>query len=226
MTMRRLKIRDFMTKDVATVPLDAPFASIARLLVERRINSAPVVDRIGHVCGMVSMSDLLHKEGNRDDPENTFAFAHSTRVSHAKGAATTAAKLMTAPAIEVGPDVSVVSAAKLMARKRVKQLPVVEGGTLVGIVTRSDLVRAFLRPDDDIRDDVEAEFIAHRSVWSRLDGITVEVDNGVVMLTGDVERRSELVTAVKLASRIEGVVDVRPDLTYSFDDTVPVYPGF
>lgn len=225
--MQRQTVQDVMTTDVVTVGPDTPFTMVARILTERRLNALPVVDEFGELTGIVSMSDLLHKEGHKDDPEGLFAFSHRARVSRTKAAGNTVAEVMTTSPVVVTPTNTLVMAAKTMARREVRQLPVVdESGRLVGIVSRTDLVRAFLRPDERIRDDVETELRGSRTTWVDLDGIDVEVHDGVVTLRGDVERRSAVDVAVRTAYRVDGVVDVRNKIRYSFDDTSPVYPTF
>ncbi|MQA82203.1 MAG: CBS domain-containing protein [Streptosporangiales bacterium] len=226
--MRRLTVREVMTADVVTVRPSTPFAQIARLLAERRVSAVPVVDEDGNLQSVVSEADLLSKEEHRDDRPGTHAFFHRARLSRAKAAATDAAQLMTAPAVAIGPDATLVSAAKLMTRRNVKRLPVVDDGRLVGIVSRTDLLRAFLRPDDEIQDEIVDEVFT-RILWLHPARIDVDVRDGVVTLSGRLEKRSHIDNAVRLTHRVDGVVDVQSDLTYTVDDTttdVPVHPTF
>jgi CBS-domain-containing membrane protein len=141
------------------------------------------------------------------------------RAARVKANGDTAAELMTTPAITVGPDVTVVQAARLMDAERVKRLPVVgDQCRLLGIVARSDLLRIYLRPDEAIQEDVTDEVLA---VGCGIEPSTVEayVVDGIVTLRGRVERRSNAQAAVKLTRVVTGVVDVVDELSYEYDDT-------
>jgi CBS-domain-containing membrane protein len=110
-------------------------------------------------------------------------------------------------------------AAKVMETKRVKRLPVVdERGRLVGIVSRSDLLMVHLRPDAEIRREVREE-VLERALWIDPGVVAVEVDEGVVTLSGRLDRKSSAVIAVRLTESVAGVVEVEDKLEYDRDDT-------
>ncbi|MEU0735228.1 BON domain-containing protein, partial [Streptomyces lavendulocolor] len=114
-------------------------------------------------------------------------------------------------------------AARLMAEHRVKRLPVVdEQGILKGIVSRSDLLKVFLRTDDDLASEVRRDVVDRFFPVSR-GGIRVDVDNGCVTLTGSVRDATLIPVAERLTRAVEGVVDVRCDLVAPM--TVDVVPG-
>jgi CBS-domain-containing membrane protein len=97
---------------------------------------------------------------------------------------------MTTSAITVGPDATVAEAARLLHRHGIKRMPVVDpAGPLLGIVSRADLLKVFLRSDADIAREIRQEVLA-RAMWVSPDTVTVEVRDGVVTLTGQLERRS------------------------------------
>jgi CBS domain-containing protein len=126
---------------------------------------------------------------------------------------------MTSPAIVVGPVESLATVAKLMDAERVKRVPVVDGHRrLVGIVSRRDLLRLYLRDDESIRTEIVQEVLL-RTLWIPSGTITVAVDRGVVSLSGTVDRRSTVPLVARLVEGIAGVVDVANHLTYHFDDT-------
>ncbi|MFI9749712.1 CBS domain-containing protein [Streptomyces collinus] len=201
-----------MTSDVVQACRTTPFKEVVRLLDHHRISGLPVVDDDDKVLGVVSGTDLVRAQANRAgrDP------AH----------AVTAQDLMSAPAITVHPEQSVPDAARLMERRGVERLPVVdEEDRLIGIATRRDLLRVFLRTDDDIRRQVTEEVLVG-GLGLPPDAVRVSVRDGVVTLDGRVELRSQVPEAVHSVWRLEGVVGVVNGLTFLDDDcSVPSAPG-
>jgi CBS-domain-containing membrane protein len=142
--MRRT-VQDVMTREVVAVRGPTPFKELVRLLNKHRVTAVPVLDDTGRlVVGVVSESDLALKEVAPLREAHIPAFeTPKHRGERAKAASLTAAELMTAPAVTVGPEELVAAAARRMYDRRVKRLPVVDhGGALVGIVTRADLTGA------------------------------------------------------------------------------------
>jgi CBS-domain-containing membrane protein len=132
---------------------------------------------------------------------------------------------MTAPAITVGPDASVAEAARLLHRHQVKRLPVVDpAGPLLGIVSRADLLKVFLRSDAEIAQEVRQDVLT-RAMWVDPDIVTVQARDGVVTLTGQLERRSLIPIAVSLVHGLDGVVDVVDRLSFEVDDSPIMVPS-
>jgi CBS-domain-containing membrane protein len=105
-----------------------------------------------------------------------------------------------------------------MHEKEVKRLPVVDKeGELVGIVSRGDVLKVFLRPDAEIRREVIEGVLIH-TLWMDPAGIKVTVTQGVVCLEGTVDRRSDIPFMVRLVTAVDGVVGVRESLSFRFDD--------
>jgi len=205
-------VGDVMTREVATVGGAAAFKDIVRTLRDRRVSALPVVDGSGRVLGIVSEADLLPKEEFRDsDPDRATQLRRLADL--AKAGSVTAEEAMTSPALTVPPDATLALAARIMARGHVKRLPVVDGsGRLVGIVSRTDLLKVFLRDDEDIAEQVRREIVAH--LFPLPDSaVTVRVDDGVVRLGGRVQDRALVPVAARLARAVEGVVDVRFELS-------------
>lgn len=217
--MTHRTVRDVMTPDVATVEETTPYKTVADLLAERRISAVPVLDRDGRVAGIVSEADLLHKvEFNGDAAEGSFLDRQLHRGARAKAAGTVAKDVMTSPAVTIPPDATVVEAARVMDRRKVKRLPVVDAdGRLVGIVSRRDLLGVFLQPDEAIRAEV-LDDVFHRVLWVEPPHISVEVQDGIVTLAGKLEQRSLVEIAVRLTTAVGGVVGVVNHLTYQTDD--------
>lgn len=212
-------VRDVMTADVVVAASDTPFKQLAVMLAERGVSGLPVLDAAGHVAGMVSAVDLMRKEEYQEDPTARHAprWRHWSEQSRAKGG--TARDVMTSPAVTVTPDATVVQAARLMDKHRIKRLVVVDAdGRLAGIVTVRDLLKVYLRSDGEIRDEIVAEIIT-RYLGTDPALVKVTVADGVVMLAGEVERKSMIRQAVRMSRAIDGVVAVADQLCFNIDDT-------
>lgn len=204
-------VHDVMTRTVAALAGGAAFKDIARTMRQWDVSALPVLDGEGRVIGVVSEADLLHKEEVRDSDLPPAAQLH--RRGPEKAAAVTATELMTAPAVTVHAGDPLARAARIMARHRVKRLPVVDGaGVLTGIVSRSDLLKVFLRDDDDIAEEIRRDAIGGRFPVS-LEFVRVDVRDGVATLTGHVPDTSLVPLAVRLVRSVEGVVDVHCEVS-------------
>ncbi|WP_327302830.1 CBS domain-containing protein [Streptomyces sp. NBC_01298] len=128
---------------------------------------------------------------------------------------TLAKDLMTAPAVTVGPGATLSQAARLMAERHIKRLLVVDpDGTLQGIVSRTDLLRVFLRPDSELVDEIRREVVGRLFPLAQ-HRVRVDVHHGVVTLSGGILDASLIPVAARLARAVEGVVDVNCALTPS-----------
>lgn len=216
-------VRDAMTRTVATASEDTPFKQLVRMMREYRVSAVPVVGSHGSIVGVVSEADLLLKEA--PDVREAHAFeGKAHREERRKSEGTVARDLMTHPAVTVGPDVAVSEAARMMHEHSVKRLPVVDAeGRIVGVVSRVDVLADYLRDDAEILDDVRA--ILRQELLSEQDTVTATVEQGVVRLDGEVERRTLLPSIWDRVRAVEGVVGVDERLTWQLDDTlIPVSP--
>lgn len=216
-------VGDVMTPDVVCAHEEAVFKEIAQAIERNRINGVPVIDDGRRVVGMVTASDLLARvvSDRRAVPAGHRLGAHLD--AQRKKRAGTARELMTSPAISVTPTTTIEKAARLMARVRVRTLPVVDkDNVLQGVVTRADLVRLFLRPDADIRHDVERDVL--RRDDPKRSNVQVTVSEGVVTLHGHVEQELTARRLVYETARIAGVVDVVDDL--GFDVRTSIMPTY
>jgi len=219
--MSRWSIADVMTVGVVSVEEGTPFKEIVDLMEAHHVNAVPVVDSCDRVLGVVSSADLVPKIEFSGSGDHAHLFeSRKHRAAREKSTGTAAAELMTAPAQTVLPQTSLVEAAKLMETAELKRLPVVNDlGRLVGIVTRSDLLKVYLRSDTDLRREIVDEVLVDIPGLDR-ELVRVTVDDGVVTLEGEVDRRSVITAAVRHVERVAGVVDVISDLSYRHDDLV------
>jgi CBS-domain-containing membrane protein len=214
-------VSDVMTRTVVVVNDSAPFKDVVRRMQEFRVSAVPVVDHEDRLVGIVSEADLILKEDPElDESAHLFESPHH-RHDRQKAAGLVARELMTSPVFSVGPDASLGEAARLMHRKGVKRLPVVNGGgRILGIISRADLLKVFLREDAEIAHEVREDVI-RRTLWIDPDTVTVTVHDGVVRLEGQLERRSLIPVLNRLVGEVEGAVGVEQHLSFSVDDTVP-----
>lgn len=210
-----MRVVEIMRTHPVTVRPGASLKEAAALLVEHGISGLPVVDSEGRALGVVSETDLLFKETGEPDPPG-----YLTRLldpfllrEREKFAARTVGEAMTAPAVTIAPRSSVATAAKTMLAGGVTRLPIVEDGKLVGIVTRTDLVRAFVRPDAEIATEIRYGVI-ERGMWIDSEVLEVRVDDGEVRLAGCLESRRDAEVLPRLVSAVPGVVGVDSHLTW------------
>jgi CBS-domain-containing membrane protein len=215
----RTKVTSVMTARPVVATETTGFKEIAGLLVEHRISALPVLDEAGRLVGVVSQADLLLKETFAAADHRHLLESDRRRRERAKAGALLARDLMTAPAVAIGPSALITEAARLMHDKKVKRLPVVdEDGQVIGIVTRGDLLTVFLRPDSQIREDV-VEGLIVKTLWMDPNAIEVRVANGVVELSGEVDRKSDIRVLYNMIGGLDGVVGVAEHLRYRYDDT-------
>ncbi|SDN50681.1 CBS domain-containing protein [Streptomyces sp. cf386] len=214
-------VSDVMTLPVVAVGRDARFKEIVRAMEQWKVSAVPVVEGDGRVIGVVSEADLLLKEEFR---EGDLTRSEQVRrpSDFAKAGAVTAEELMSTPAVTVHPDVTLAQASRIMAVKRLKRLPVVDDeDRLQGIVGRADLLKVFLRSDEDIAEEVRRTVVSY--LFPALSHtIHVSVHDGVVTLRGRVQDTSLVWVAERLVRAVEGVVDVESRLRG--EDTAPDRP--
>jgi CBS domain-containing protein len=217
-----MTIRDVMTAPALTVRPDMPLKDVARLLIDSDVSGVPVVDEQGAVLGVVSEGDFLVKEQGPQALRHRrlarlLGESEATQRQIGKLAARTAGEAMTAPAITMEPSRSIQDAAAVMTERRVNRLPVVESGRLIGIVTRADLVRAYLRTDEELVRTIRQD-VLHRILWLDPATFDVTVHNGEAVVRGNVERRSTARIVEEAIAMVPGIVSLSADVGWSFDD--------
>ena len=212
-----MRVRDIMTTDPIGVTPDTPLKEAARLMVGNHVSGLPVIDASGRLAGILTEGDFLRREASRGRPRR----ASLLRVLFGDLKATeaeTAGEAMTKSVVTISPSATIGEAARVMASRKVKRLPVVDADReLVGIISRADVVNAFTKPDDVIEDEIREDII-RRLLFLDPDPIGVAVNDGVVVLEAELETRTEVELLEELASRIAGVVKVESRLTYRTDD--------
>lgn len=209
--MQLWPVRHVMRTDVPAVRDDALLGDIIGMLEGRRVEIVPVVDKAGRVVGVICPGDLRRREAARRPDA-----AARSRVG---GDLVRVDEVMTVPAWTIDADAPLTAAAQRMYLRKVERLPVTaDGGRLVGVVSATDLLRVFGRPDTAIRQDV-IDQVLRRTMHVDPTRVHVAVDNGTVTLVGTVERRTAAAAIARLAHTVPGVVAVVDRLSYEYDDT-------
>jgi CBS domain-containing protein len=221
-----MKARDVMTAPVVTVAPETAVSEVARLLIERRISAVPVVDGSGKILGILSEGDLLRRAETRTErrrPRWLEMLLDSSiqAADFAKAHGATAGDVMTRDVIAVSPGADLAEIASLLERRRIKRVPVVDDGVLVGIVSRANLLHglaargpaAEVAPtsDSELRGKIVEALAAER--WVDQNRVNVVVSDGVAHLWGAI-RSEDRRRALKIAvANVPGVTRVEDHLS-------------
>jgi CBS domain-containing protein len=192
-----MQARQIMSSPVLTVRPETTVREAATLLLEHRITAAPVLDAGADVIGIVSEADLVVDR-----------FGHDPRsqlrpVEDEPPGPQTVGEVMTTPVIALGPSADAADLAQTMLDADIRSIPIVEGGTVIGIVSRRDLLRTLVRDDDAIRAEVLDRITDYRIPDTACD---VEVTDGAVLIVGNLDDGR---AAIALARTVPGVSSVR-----------------
>ena len=217
--MRRYQVQDVMAADPVTVTPATPVKDLADILVRQRVGALPVLTWQGTVAGVVTETDLLRKEELQRDPESPHSMHLTYRIRRAIATAENAREIMNTHPATVRADATVAEAARVMDQQQVSCLLVIDdNGKLLGLVRPRDLLRVFLRPDEEIRAEIISEVLTGY-LGTNPALVRVDVTDGVVRLTGEVERKSMLSIVLPVTRAVDGVIDVEGQLSYAIDDT-------
>ncbi|GHH83414.1 hypothetical protein GCM10018793_45440 [Streptomyces sulfonofaciens] len=197
-------VSDVMTSTAVAVGPRAAYKEMVELMRQWDVSALPVLEGEGRVIGVVSEADLLLKEEYRtEDPRRT----SPTLDEAAKAAAQYAEDLMSTPAVTVHADTTIADAARIMDRLHIKRLPVTDdAGLLQGVVSRGDLLTVFLRPDEEIAEEIRETVLPSMPAAARME---LSVRDGVVTLAGRAPDSAMIPLVTRAVQAVEGVVDVR-----------------
>jgi CBS domain-containing protein len=221
-----MKASDVMTRDVITVGREASVANAIRLMLDNNISGLPVSDN-GKVVGILTEGDLLRRSETgteRQRPRWLEILMGPGRMAgeYVRSHGRKVEAIMTTDLISVAGDTPLDEVVGLMERRRIKRVPVIEGGVLVGVVSRLDLLRVLLRTieaqhsedrgDDDIREQILAELT--KAAWVPRDGLSISVKDGVVDLNGVILEEKEREALRVVAENVSGVRAVQDHLIW------------
>ena len=221
--MRHTTFADVMSTNVISARPQDSFAHLTTLLRGAAIRAVPVVDDDGTLLGVVSEADLMAAVARPDGYEarRWWRPRHVRRQApESKAGATTAAELMTTGVETVAPATRVSAAARAMLKHHLSWMPVCnEDRRVVGVLGRSDVLTVFVRDDASIRAEI-VDDVLRSILLADPERVLVEVDGGVVTLTGELDTRLDAQVAVRLIERLEGVVAVVDHLRFRTDERV------
>jgi CBS domain-containing protein len=217
--------REVMTSPPITVAPDTPVSDVAAILLENRISAVPVLNVAGGLVGIVSEGDLLRRtetntERRRPQWLEFLRDRQTLAAEFVKAHGRQASDVMSADVITVSPDTELADIASLLEKRRIKRVPVVDGGRVVGIVSRANLLHGLAAqrgapsaasvraPDAEIRDRVNAMLSERLAI--DLPRVNVVVTEGVVFLWGTVsseEQRRAIIVASEGVPGVTGVED-------------------
>lgn len=219
-----MRAKDIMTPNVVTVAAEAPVAEVAQTLLERRISAAPVVDGSGAVIGIVSEGDLMRRTElgtakHRSWWLSLFDDSGATAAAYVKSHGRTAADVMTTHVVTIEEDATLEAIAVVLEERRIKRVPVLKDGKLIGIVSRANLLQGLVAAgvggvtenrDETIRLDIRRALEHDAGVPDKF--IDIVVRDGVVHLWGVVSTKLEKKAARIAAESISGATEVHDHL--------------
>lgn len=221
-----MKAADIMSTGVVTVGPDAPIGEAARLMLQHRISGLPVVDAHGTLAGIVTEGDLLRRaelgtERRRPRWLELILMPGTLAEDYVRSHGRRVEEVMSWEVATVAPDTPLAEVVALMQRRRIKRVPVVDGGKLVGMISRADLIRALARELEAAPETVGDDLAIRRRILDELDRagwapaatIAVTVTDGVAELRGTVTDERVREGIVVAAENTPGVKQVKDELT-------------
>jgi CBS-domain-containing membrane protein len=218
---------DIMTRHIVSIGRDAPIREAIRLMLDNHVSGLPVVDAAGKVVGILTEGDLLRRSEIATEKHRwqwlEFVLGPGRRASeYVRTHGRVIDELMTREVVGVGANTALGDIVALMERHRIKRLPVLDNGTLVGIVSRADLLAALARALDAQQapaagdDDIHARILAEleKAAWAPRAGLTITVTDGVVDLNGVVFDEPERRALRVAAENVPGVKAVSDHLVW------------
>ncbi len=226
-----MKAMDVMSHDVVTVGLDTDVSEAARLLVEHDVSALPVIDHNRHVVGILSEADLMRRQEIDTEKQRPWwleavvpaaALAEEFAKSHGKKVA----EVMSRSIVSASEDTPLAEIATLLERNRIKRVPIIRDGELVGIVSRGNLIQALASSKSDLTSQNDAsgdrtirlELLARlaQQPWTDFGSRNMIVSDGLVRIWGLVGSEPERRALMALAEGVPGVRGVVDEMIPAF----------
>lgn len=214
-----MKVQELMTTDVITLSSNAPLKEAARRMIEAGVSGLVVTDDAGNIVGVITEADFVKAESDRRADKRALLLRWLMPEPEMPSSERVVKDAMTANVVTLGPGADHAEAARVMRKAGIKRIPIVdrEGG-LVGIVSRSDILRAFARSDPEIIDEISNHILGD-VLWIDRQRVEVGCVEGNVTLKGRLETKSDAMLVEEMARRVDGVVSVTASLTWEIDNT-------
>jgi CBS domain-containing protein len=221
-----MKASDIMTRTVRTATAETPVRDIARMMVRHQISAVPIIERGRRVVGIISEGDLVRRaetgtERKRSTWLDLFVDPGSKARAFVKSHARRAKDVMTRPVVSVTASTPLGDIADLLEKRRIKRVPVVRSGQLIGIVSRHDLVRSLAQDGESETTKPRRGTVSDRMIrtaldrqlkrqrWPDIAHVNVTVEKGVVEFWGAVPDESRRNALRVMAENVDGVRSVR-----------------
>ena len=213
-----MQLRDLMTTSVVSIGADAPLKEAARRMIEAGVSGLPVTTEGGELIGVITEADFVKTEAARRGVKRSGLLGWFIDKDEIPSKELHVREVMTPDVITLPPDADHADAARLMEKSKIKRVPIVEEGRLVGVVSRRDILRAFTRPDAEILQELEDQ-VMRKILWIDASAVRVTCTDGNLHLAGRLETRGDAQLVAEFARRIDGVASVKDDLTWEVDNT-------
>jgi CBS domain-containing protein len=212
-----MRIRELMTTEVMTISPNMALMEAARRMLDAGVSGMPVTEE-GVVVGILTEADFVTTEADRRVKQRAGLLRFLHPGHEIPSQERLVGDVMTTDVKFIDPDADHAEAARMMEKAKVKRLPVVEEGRLVGLVSRSDILRAYTRPDADIVAEIKGH-VMKDVLWIDPRRVDVESSDGNISLRGRLETRSDATLLVELTKRLDGVTSVQDHLDWEVDNT-------
>jgi CBS domain-containing protein len=213
-----MKLRNLMTRDVITIGPEASLKEAARRMIEAGISGLPVTEADGSLVGVITEADFVAAEADRRRKRRAGLLRLVYKDVELPSQELLVRDVMSTDLIVLDAEADHAEAARLMQTEGVKRIPVVgDDRHLVGVVSRSDVLRVFARSDQEILDEIQ-EHVMGDILWIDPKRIDLRCIEGNVVLRGRLETRSDTELLARLAARVDGVVSVANHLEFEVDN--------
>lgn len=220
----KMRAKHVMVAPVKVGRADMTVREVAKVLTENGISALPIIDNQGHVVGIVSEGDLIHRaeigtQKHRSWWLSMFVSNIQLAQEYAQAHSKLVRDVMTNEVISVSPETPLTEIAELFERHRIKRVPVCENGGLVGIVTRANLVQAIATAPQKVHDNLNDEQIREKAQkrlaaehWANPNTVNITVNNGAVHLWGTITSEAERKAIHVAVENIAGVKEIKDNL--------------
>jgi len=213
-----MRVRDLMTTDILTVGPEASLKEAARRMLEGEISGLPVINDDGNLVGIITEADFMATEADRRVTRRAGLLRLFVRDAEIPSHERLVGDVMTADVKVIGPESDHAEAARLMEKEGIKRIPVVADGQLIGLIARADMLKAYVRSDQEIIDEIQGH-VMKDILWIDSRRVEIECVDGNVIVSGHLETKSDASLLIELTRRLDGVTSVSDHLTWEVDNT-------